>query len=47
MYGKQSFYSKVELTSSFIGFNFHGNPITMGYRTVDIINYTHKLRNCY
>ena len=23
------------------------SPITMGYRTVDIINYTHKLRNCY
>ena len=36
MYGKQSFYSKVELTSSFIGFNFHGNPITMGYRTVEL-----------
>ena len=46
MYGKQSFYSKVELTSSFIGFNFMAIH-TMGYRTVDIINYTHKLRNCY
>lgn len=27
MYGKQSFYSKVELTSSFIGFNFMAIPL--------------------